>query len=218
MDTISQSPLFLGIETEYFDALLLRCAFPAPYAAGMPLIDSTARAAHLGFVLSGSALVYKMGDDSRRILMSRLVKGDAFGMATLFGDVQMPPTEIFAESTCHVMLLPKHVLEESFRQVPRLASNYIALLSGRIHFLTQRLDALTQASPRLRLLSVLSDLHRKQQCNSILLPFSLSQMAELLGTSRASLYRALEELVAEGVLSHQGRRITVLRSDMLSTP
>lgn len=208
---VLQNPLFDGVPEEAAAALLTRAGPPLAFAHGEALLGAPAPPAALGFMVSGSALVYKPAGHASRLLMSRLLPGDAFGMAALLGGERPYPTEIIAESACRALFIPKEAMVEAMLCTPALSIRYIALLESRIGFLTRRLETLIPPDLRERVLQILADFAKPPGAASpeTVLPFSLSQLAEMLGTSRASLYRALSSLEAEGRLCREGRRFTI---------
>ena len=80
---------------------------------------------------------------------------------------------------------------------PAFALNYVAFLSDRIRFLNRRLACLGAGSAARRLAAWL-DASIPDGAAEYELPLSLSRLPDALGVSRASLYRALDELEAAG--------------------
>lgn len=205
---LSSIPLFNGIDAKRIPTLLGASAHIATYRRGEVLCGPAVPFRALSFLIEGSALVYKPSGDGHRILMSRLAQGSTYGMASLFHDEPFP-TEILAEKDTRVLIWPKEAVEAAFAVEPLLPRNYIQLLSERIHFLNQRIETLTGDDLRIRLLRVLYAMQAETSSSdgTIHLPYALSQLAELLGIGRASLYRALDALEAEGTITRRGRTI-----------
>lgn len=206
--------MFRNIPEPQIDALLQTTSPPEAFSRGDILYGPAADRHTLAIIMQGSALVYKAGQQGKRLLMSRLSPGNTFGMATLFYDDAAFPTEIRAEQACDVLFLSKEWLEKAFVQAPQLSINYISLLSGRIHFLNQRIDALSGDDLSMRLLRVLHSFSTDGESTCTLtLPYSLSQLAETLGIGRASLYRALDALEAGGLIARDGKQFTFLKNE-----
>ncbi len=90
----------------------------------------------LGVVLRGRIEVRR-----ESILMAALSAGDVFGAAALFNDSPDYPTTLTALSPCQTLLIPETRVRALLRQCPAFAEDYAAYLSGRIQFLSQRLEA-----------------------------------------------------------------------------
>ncbi len=214
-DTLAQTPLFAGIPVARVQALVGKAFAPQEVAHGELLFGPGDTKRALAILLEGTALVHKFGVDGHRVLMSRLSPGGTFGMASLFAGDAPYPTEVRAETACIVLYLQKAWLEAAFAKEPQLARNYIALLSGRIHFLNRRIETLTGDDVRARLLRLLGSLSTGDD-SAFTLPYSLTQLAEMLGVGRATLYRAMDALESEGILQRDGRRITVQSGEKLA--
>lgn len=95
----------------------------------------------LGVVLEGRVQVNKGA-----LIMSVLEPGDLFGAAALFNDRADYATTLTARAPCRVLLLPQALVEELMGRFPEVGRNYVAYLSGRICFLSGKIDALTAGS------------------------------------------------------------------------
>ena len=168
----------------------------------------------LGVVLEGRVQVNKGA-----LIMSVLEPGDLFGAAALFNDRADYATTLTARAPCRVLLLPQALVEELMGRFPEVGRNYVAYLSGRICFLSGKIDALTAGSAERKVAQYL--LSRLGVENPILAFEKEVQaayekrLARRLGVSRASLYRALDALAGRGVLRREGRRVQVLQPDAL---
>ena len=80
------------------------------------------------------------------LIMSVLEPGDLFGAAALFNDRADYATTLTARAPCRVLLLPQALVEELMVRFPEVGRNYVAYLSGRICFLSGKIDALTAGS------------------------------------------------------------------------
>lgn len=157
-------------------------------------------------ILKGSAAVYKTGGDGRRRAINLLRRGDVFGMATLFYEQDFP-SEIVAEEPCRMAIFPKELVEEAFAASPEFAKAYVTLLSQKIHFLNSRIGTFAEGETTERLLRWLAAVSGGK--TEFCLPCSMSRAAEAIGVGRASLYRAMDALGDEGVLTRSGKSIVI---------
>ena len=210
LPSLEGNPLFAGLHESQIAALFAPDAAPVSHTRGDILFCPAKKARALAILIQSTAQVYKAGLTEKRLLMSRLSPGDTFGMASLLYEKEDFPTEVQAEKACQVLYLGKDWLLSAFEKEPRIAINYITLLSERIHFLTHRIEALRGDDLPARLLSLLQSHRQTAGSDAFMAPFSMSQLAEMLGVGRASLYRALDALAMEGILRHEGRQIVFL--------
>ena len=153
----------------------------------------------LGIILSGSAQVTR-----NELIVSVLEEGDLFGAAALFHQARDYVTTLTARTDCAMLLLPQSLVSASMAQNPRLAENYIRYLSGRIRFLSDKIQELIAGSAEEKLEQYLLS---RVEGNVVHLDCSLTGLAKRLNMSRASLYRAFDALEAGGTLCRRGREI-----------
>ena len=124
----------------------------------------------------------------------------------------LEPGDLFARAPCRVLLLPQALVEELMGRFPEVGRNYVAYLSGRICFLSGKIDALTAGSAERKVAQYLLS---RLEGGWVELDCSAAGLARRLGVSRASLYRALDALAGRGILRREGRRVQVLQPDAL---
>ena len=148
----------------------------------------------LGLLLSGRVLVTKGS-----LTVSTLEPGDLFGAAALYNDAPDYATTLTAQGICRCLLLDQELLDRLLGE-----ENYLTYLTGRIRFLNARLGSLAVGDTEGRvvryLLSSLS--YGAVEC-------SASGLARQLGISRASVYRAFQDLEQAGLIRREGRAILV---------
>ena len=158
----------------------------------------------LGMVLQGRMQVRR-----EALLMSTLSAGDIFGAAALFTDREHYPTTLTALSPCQTLLIPETRIRALLRQCPAFAEDYAAYLSGRIQFLSQRLEAVSSPSPEGKLARYLLP------AEGDALTLSATALCQRLGVGRATLYRAFETLEGAGAIAREGKTIRILSRDAL---
>lgn len=149
----------------------------------------------LGLLLSGRVLVTKGS-----LTVSTLEPGDLFGAAALYNDAPDYATTLTAQGICRCLLLDQELLDRLLGEEALLRRNYLTYLTGRIRFLNARLGSLAVGDTEGRvvryLLSRLS--YGAVEC-------SASGLARQLGISRASVYRAFQDLEQAGLIRREGR-------------
>lgn len=171
----------------------------------------------LGIVLNGELAARKLCGDGACVVLNTFSAGGVFGVAGLFNDAQDYVSEVAAIKRSKVLFVPQDVLQRLFQLDSHIAVNYISYLSNRIRFLNNRIDNFTGGSALGRLSDYLLNLAEKNGdiCSKVILPCSLTQLSEMLDIGRASLYRALNTLEEKGLISRDGRIITLVQIDCL---
>jgi len=92
--------------------------------------------------------------------------------------------------------------------------NYIRFLSERICFLNTKIACFTAGSPERKLASfLLSGCPDGSDRYSLII--NANSLSEMLNVGRASLYRAFEKMEADGLITKDGKQITVPDKNIL---
>jgi CRP-like cAMP-binding protein len=174
------------------------------FAAGEVVLSPKTDRRAACLLLSGRASV-QTPDPGRATLLRYLSENEPFGIANLFGNRPFVSL-IRAESRCRVFFLTETSARRLLEEDHAFLYAYLDFLSGRIHYLNQKIGYLTAGSAERRLALYLSAMN----ADEITLPVSLSDLSELLDVGRASLYRAFDRLTADGFLQKDGRTIRLL--------
>ncbi|MCH3972198.1 MAG: Crp/Fnr family transcriptional regulator [Oscillospiraceae bacterium] len=170
----------------------------------------------VGLVCSGELCAYQRTASGGEILMNDFQRNDVFGLAGTFLRREEPLSLMRAKRASIAMFLALPLLRELFTKDERIAENYIAYLSGRVAFLTQRLRVASGGTAQQRLVVWLLA-QQVGEDGVLCLPCSLSSLSGLLGISRASLYRALDDLENADLLEQNGRRIRLLNREKMAS-
>lgn len=162
----------------------------------------------LAFLLDGMVQVTK-----DELVVSTLRTGDVFGAAALFNGGEEYACTLTALTDCVVLFTPQKAVLALLHESPAFVENYVRYLSGRIRFLSSRLDAVSAGTAAQKLAQfLLSDMDQAHTLTS-----SAAALCRRLGISRASLYRAFDALERAGAIRREQKRIVVLDPEKLQT-
>jgi len=153
----------------------------------------------LGILLSGRLQVTR-----GPLTVNILEPGELFGAAALYSDAPEFITTITARRPGRCLLLDQGLVDRLLEEEPLLRRNYLHYLTGRVRFLSGRLQSLSQTGTEGKLMRYLLT---NGQSGSLTCP--ASDLAHRLGISRASLYRAFRDLEAGGVIRREGKTILI---------
>ena len=153
----------------------------------------------LGILLAGRLQVTK-----GTLTVSYLEPGDLFGAAALYTEAPEFVTTITARRSSRCLMLPQNSMDRLLAQDGPLRENYLCYLTGRIRFLSGRLQSLVQSGAEGKLARDLLANVREGQ-----LTCAATDLARRLGLSRASLYRAFQSLEESGLISRHGKTISI---------
>ena len=154
----------------------------------------------LGFVLSGKVRVTR-----GELFVDVLEPGTWFGAAALFNEREDYPTTLTALADCEVLFLSQETVAELMERWPRAGVNYVHYLSGRICFLSDRLNSLAAGSAEEK---VEQFLRRSADADGVVC-VPATAVAQALGLGRASVYRAFETLEERGVLTRDHKKFII---------
>ncbi len=213
-ELVSKTELFRGSPPSVLTRILaVSDCTAAEYEKNEVVYDKTNFSRSLGIVLEGRLRVTKENADKRPIVMSTLQRGAMFGAAALFNSEPEYATKITAIERSRVLFLPQRLIKRMIEREPDIAENYIRYLSERILFLNRKIYFLTAGTAEQRLAGFLLDNLAVGEFSEM--PMPMHRLADALNMSRASLYRAFDELTASGAVSKQGKLVCINNAELL---
>ena len=205
--TLSVShPLLQDIDPMLWTDLLAseQCVI-SQFAAGEFICSPENHAQGLRILLRGSATAYT-AHPSKKVMLRNFTCGAVFGISDWYGEELPELSRIQADEYCEILTILPAAMRRLMDESRPFREHYISFLTGRIRFLNQKIGYLTAGSAEFKLSHYLLSLG---ECQSVILPISMSALAEMLDLGRASLYRAFDTLTADGFISKQGKTITL---------
>lgn len=202
---LNAHPLFRGVDPGLLERVLA-ASEPAVVPRGGTVYDPQRFRRCLGVLLDGQLEVRR-----ESLLVSRLRAGELFGAAGLFGGGDAYPTTLTALTDCRLVLIPQEEVRRLVREDGAFAEGYVTYLSGRIRFLSSRLDTVSADSGEGKLARYLLSAADSDGRVTI----SATQLCQRLGVGRATLYRAFETLERTGAAARSGKSITIADAEAL---
>ncbi len=160
---------------------------------------------HPAIVYDGTLRVFS-SDEDRDVCLKILNQGSLFGVTNVFSSHPQPISCIRAQKKAKIIVIKQDAFRRFIEENRAFMYGYFAFLSDRIEFLNKKIRQFTAGTAERRLaiyLDTLSD-------NDVFtLPIPYSKLCEMLDIGRASLYRAIDTLIEKGIISHDGKMITV---------
>ncbi|KAB3530273.1 Crp/Fnr family transcriptional regulator [Alkaliphilus serpentinus] len=165
------------------------------------------------FIKSGKVKIFKTAPDGRELIYALLGEGDIFAEVTLFNDMNYPASAEVLEDTSLGMIrnadLEKLIMDHS-----DIALRIIKVLSKKLFTSQQKVKELALGDTYMRTAQVLLKLireHGEESAGGLELKLGLSrqELANMIGTARETVSRALSQFKKEGSIDISGKRIVI---------
>ncbi|MBO4384872.1 MAG: Crp/Fnr family transcriptional regulator [Clostridia bacterium] len=202
LKTLKACPLFRGLTGSGLDAAINE-AEELELMQGELLFSDALR--RIGVIARGSAKAVKPKKDGF-VTMSILGYGDVFGAVSVMGG-ELPSAEARALKPLTALVFSPEAFARLMKNDFKLTENYCSYLISRIRFLTERVECMAGASASEKLIKYLESNAVSGVCH---IPFGMDSLARAISVSRATLYRAVDELEKNGSIARSGHDIRLL--------
>jgi CRP/FNR family transcriptional regulator len=214
MEMLGRVPLFQGINSERLRRLA-HISSERLFQKGEALFFQGRKAEGFFVLIEGRVKVFKVSLDGREQILHLFQGGEIIGEVPVFtGGAYPAHAEALTRST--VLYVPRDGFVRLVREDADLALEMLAVLSQRLRRFAALVEDLSLKEVPGRLaayLLYLSD--RNGGGDRVELDMTKTQLASLLGTIPETLSRIFSKLSGAGLLSVEGRTITLLDRDSL---
>ncbi|MFH1374158.1 MAG: Crp/Fnr family transcriptional regulator [bacterium] len=160
-------------------------------------------------LLDGSIRIYKASPDGKEYTLHHIRAGQMFAEAAVFGDSTFPANAVASEVST-VAFFPKDRFIRLIQDSPQISLKMIAGLAGFVREFNQQIEDLSLKEVPARLAGYLLRSLKETGDMIITLSISKAELARSLGTTSETLSRNLTKFRDSGVISGDGREITVV--------
>lgn len=174
------------------------------------VIPAELRRSAYGIIISGSVKIFSGDRSDNSFLMNVVSECEPFDIAALAGSEERQPISVIAAAgRCLILFVPTCPTAEFMRDYPEIAANCFKFFCGRIEFLNQKIRSLSCGGSNQKLVNFLLNEFYCENGKFLVRIKSCVELASKLNVSRASLYRAMDALQDEGIISHNGKTIVI---------
>ncbi|MBI3549897.1 MAG: Crp/Fnr family transcriptional regulator [Elusimicrobia bacterium] len=207
---LRRCPIFRGVPEKKLKKVL---AFSrtADFRAGTPIFNQRDLANQMFIVASGRVRIFVSSASKKRKTFAYMGEGAFFGeMALLDSKVRSASAE--AVEDCRVVIIHKKDFKRVLLKDPNLCFQILRTLCERLRNMDEQIENLLFRNILGRVTKTLCDLGRQngqRKGVSVLLkdPLSRQELADLVGTTREPLSRALGSLRRAQLIAFQGEHI-----------
>lgn len=203
---LTRHRLFLGVDLQnaapYWNEQTMSLS---SFEDGETAYSSECDRVRVGILLAGCAQIYT-GVLGEATLLRTLQVGELFGIANLYAEEEAFPTQIIAKGSCRMLFIDGDAFRAFVENDRTLLQNFLAFQSRKIVYLNRKITTFTAGSAEKKLALFL---HDYESDGVFIPPCSMSALSDMLGMGRASLYRALDSLAAQGLIERQNKNILI---------
>ncbi|WP_461210604.1 Crp/Fnr family transcriptional regulator [Desulfocurvus sp. DL9XJH121] len=199
-------PLFAGVPEEQLAALAARARVRS-YAAGELIVGQDESPRGFYVVVSGRVKLFKVSAEGREQTVYAFGPGEPFCLCSVFEGEKFPANAAALEDS-RVLVAPPDVFESVARAEPSLLFNILLVLSRRLKDAMTLVESLSLKEVPQRVAAYL--LQAPQEDGRVDLPVTHRELAKIVGTTPESLSRSLRRMAEAGLVSVEGRRVTLL--------
>ncbi len=171
------------------------------------------------FIKSGKVKVSKTNTDGRELIFTILSDGDVFAEVTLFNDIPYPANAEVLEDAC-IGMIRNEDFENLIKNNTDIALHIIKIFSKKLYSSQQKVKELALGDTYSRTAQTIIKLAQnngKENSNGIEVNLSMSrqELANLIGTARETVSRALSQFKKEGSIDIDRKIITIKNMEKL---
>jgi CRP/FNR family cyclic AMP-dependent transcriptional regulator len=169
----------------------------------------------LYIVSSGQVKVVLIGEDGREVILSVLNDGDFFGEMSLIDD-EPRSAHVIAMKDSRLLVLRREDFQQQINQHPSIAVKLLKVLVQRLRRADAKIGGLVLLDVNGRVAKLLLDLADEGGGPKITRKLTHHTIAQMIGSSRETVSRAMRELSDRGLVDVTRREITIKNRDGLA--
>jgi len=169
----------------------------------------------LYLVSHGQVKVVLIGEDGREVILSVLSDGDFFGEMSLIDD-EPRSAHVIAMKDSHLLVLRRDDFQAQVQQFPAIALKLLKVLVHRLRRADVKIGGLVLLDVNGRVARLLLDLAGEAGGPHITRKLTHHTIAQMIGSSRETVSRAMRELMDRRLIAVTRREITIQDRDGLA--
>ena len=170
----------------------------------------------LYIVSTGQVKVVLIGEDGREVILSVLGDGDFFGEMALIDD-EPRSAHVIAMRDSHLLVLRRDDFQAQIQGHPAIALKLLRELVQRLRRADVKIGGLVLLDVNGRVAQLLLDLAEESGGPKITRKLTHHTIAQMIGSSRETVSRAMRELVERGLIEVSRREITIRQTAPLKS-
>lgn len=214
VDYIKETPIFNNLGNEDVKCLADNCTV-IKYKKGETICKQGGFANHIIFLIDGLAKNYLEGTNDKNLIIELLTPFQLFGLSTLYQEkvYHLSLASITAASVCFI---EKAVFVEVIERNNIFAGNVLQEFCMRSTLYYKKIASLGNKQLHGRFADAILYLSKYVAKSNVLeLSITRKEIGEMAGISTESAIRLLSELNHDGILTLEGKKIIINKTDLL---
>lgn len=208
--------LFTGLQVDETASLLKNTELKVTSYSKGDMVRASSQAINSpGVILEGVLDLGTNIESGKYINFLYKKEGEIFGAESLFSREDFSAVQITAAVKSEVLYLPEAKLFELIANNQRVNKNLLSILSRSIFRLNTKIELLADTSIQRKIAYTLLYNADASGTETVKLLVSRQAWAEHLNISRPSLSREIGKMEAEGIISINGKEITIINREKL---
>lgn len=205
---LSNCPLLKGLEAARLEEMIQHMQL-RQYAKGLVVLHEGEEGDALYFLLEGRLKVVTFTGSGKEVGLSVIEPVSHFGEMALI-DNQPRSASVVTLTKSLVGVLPKSFALKWLLEEPALTLKLMRDLVQMLRNTNQQLLLLGYQHAHTRIAALLlQTLHEQNRQGEVAAPLSQQDLANMTNTTRETVSRVLNQLIDEGILKRDGRRLTI---------
>jgi CRP-like cAMP-binding protein len=215
IDIVAESPLFKGVNKEQLAEILAGNYKTARYAKGEPVALQGGICRSLMMITEGSVRSDMTDANGKTVTIATLSSPDILAPAFIYAARNEFPVNITAIADLSLIVIGRESFSRLMQQHVIVLNNFLRMISSQTQFLTQKIRFLQFGTMKSKLASYLLRKSTEEGRLSFIIDDSQQWLADTFGVTRPALARAIGEMVNDGLINVDRKKVTILNQAAL---
>lgn len=208
--TLQQCPIFKGLKAQDIEELLQKYPSRIKNVGEKDfVIQQNDVCDNLMIVVEGLVQAQMVDPSGKLIVIEELGANQLLGPAFLFSEKNAMPVSVFVLQAARVLFIRRQVFLQMLQDNQTVLLNFLSMISGRSHFLTQKLKFHAFLPLKNKVIQYLLEEHSTHQSLRFKLRHTQQELADKFGVARPSLARALAALEKENLVEIRNKEVVI---------
>ena len=165
-------------------------------------------------VLKGSVIAQNIDSLGNISILTKLIKGEAYGLETAFGGQEFYKDSLIANEKSLVLFLNRHrLVNPCFNRCKKhdtVVKNIMKMISASNIQLMDKLSHMSKKTIRDKLLSYFHSVKEQSKSSYFEIPFNKTELANYLSVDRSAMSNELSKMKQEGIIDYDKKQYRLL--------